>query len=59
MTNDERAVTIADAQYGNWRGDGWYYWDREYPEEGSCGPFDSLVELKGHAVEGGYTVEIV
>jgi len=31
----------------------WCYWDAEYPEEGSCGPFASRAEAVDHAVASG------
>ena len=30
-------------------GMGWYYWDSEYPDEGSCGAFDTKREAYDHA----------
>ena len=43
---------LADAGYD---GPGWYYWDEEYPEEGSVGAFDTREECEAHARdEGGY-----
>jgi hypothetical protein len=30
-------------------GPGWYYYDREYPDEGSCGAFSSRSEAEEHA----------
>jgi len=38
-------------------GDGWYYWDSEYPEEGSVGAFESLEAAVKHAAES-YTEEL-
>ncbi|MCZ6868085.1 MAG: hypothetical protein O7G84_01115 [Gammaproteobacteria bacterium] len=35
-------------------GAGWYYWDAEYPAEGSVGAFVTLDEACDHAVEAGY-----
>ncbi len=34
-------------------GDGWYYWEEEYPEEGSVGAFPTREEAIGHAEECG------
>lgn len=30
----------------------WCYWSTDYPDEGSCGPFDSEEEAVAHASEG-------
>ena len=35
-------------------GPGWYYWDREYSDEGSCGPFDTREAALEHARAAGY-----
>lgn len=35
-------------------GAGWYYWDAEYPSEGSTGAFATLEEACDHAVQAGY-----
>ena len=35
-------------------GVGWYYWDSEYPEEGSVGAFATREEALVHAMEAGY-----
>lgn len=32
---------------------GWYYYDEEYPEEGSVGPFNDQEELRKYAVDCG------
>lgn len=32
-------------------GPGWYYYDSEYPDEGSCGAFKSRQEAEDHAKE--------
>lgn len=34
-------------------GDGWYYWDAEYPDEGSVGAFGTRKEALEHATESG------
>lgn len=31
-------------------GPGWYYWDSEYPDEGSVGAFGTCDECLSHAV---------
>ena len=38
-------------------GEGYYYVDDEYPEEGSVGAFKTLDELRAHAIEAGYSPE--
>lgn len=40
-------------------GAGWYYWDPEYPEEGSVGPFPTREDAATHAVGEGYRAESV
>lgn len=35
---------------------GWYYWDKEYPEDGMIGPFDSKEEAIQSAKNKGYIV---
>jgi len=37
-------------------GPGWYYYDAEYPDEGSCGAFATREEAIAHAEEAGYVV---
>lgn len=37
----------------------WCYWDEEYPDEGSVGPFDTRDQAVRHAEENGYRVETV
>jgi hypothetical protein len=36
--------------------DDWCYWDAEYPDEGSCGPFSTRKEAVAAAEEAGYLV---
>lgn len=31
---------------GEGRGPGWYYYDDEYPDEGSCGPFETKAQAE-------------
>ncbi len=43
-STDERAIVAlhyANAEHAhNWHGgEGWYWWEEEYPEEGVCGPY--------------------
>lgn len=37
-------------------GPGWYYYDAEYPDEGSCGAFETREEAIAHAREAGYAI---
>lgn len=48
----------ADVFYANGGhdGPGWYYWDSEYPEEGSIGTFESFEEAARHAATAYYRV---
>lgn len=34
----------------------WCYWDAEYPDEGSCGPFATRDEAVAYAADAGYVV---
>ena len=38
---DDRALAVLIYCTDGHDGPGWYYWDDEYPEEGSCGAFDT------------------
>ena len=40
-------VKLGDAQWHD--GPGWYYWEEEYPDEGSCGSFPSREAAVEHA----------
>ena len=37
-------------------GAGWYYYEEEYPNEGSTGSFDTPEEAKAHAALSGVTI---
>lgn len=37
-------------------GPGWYYYDSEYPDEGSVGAFGTAKEAREHALAAGYVV---
>jgi hypothetical protein len=37
-------------------GEGWYYYDGEYPDEGVVGAFKTREEARRHALENGYVV---
>lgn len=46
----------AVVQHGDWRGNGWYYWSAEYPDEGSVGPFTTSLAALRHARAAGFEV---
>jgi hypothetical protein len=50
----EAVLTEGDAMA--FAGPGWYYYDREYPDEGSVGAFKTREEARKHAAEAGYVV---
>lgn len=57
-TYHEGTVTITDTEFDFYRGDdtwhdgpGWYYVLVDYPDEGSCGAFDTYEEAYSHAKE--------
>ncbi len=58
MTAGEVLYSVERGRYvyerGNFgdRGLGWYWHDAEYPDEGSCGPFDTLGEAMVSASGG-------
>lgn len=35
---------------------GWWYYDANYPDEGSVGPFDRRRDAESHARSGGYVI---
>jgi hypothetical protein len=37
---------------------GWYYWNDEYPDEGSAGPFAAFAEMKANADSSGEPYEL-
>lgn len=50
-------LSFAEPGGGDWHdGPGWYYWDDDYPDEGSIGAFATREEAEQHAVEAGYRV---
>lgn len=53
--DDEKPIAVIDRGY---MGDqnAWCYWDDEYPEEGSCGPFETYEAAMTHAMSVGYDV---
>ena len=40
------------------RGDDWFYFDENYPDDGLVGPFTTELETRKHAWEAGYTFEV-
>lgn len=54
--DEELPVAIVDAGYmGN--PNEWCWWDEEYPDEGSCGPYASRDDAVDSATDAGYRVE--
>lgn len=39
-------------------GPGWYYYDAEYQDEGSCGAFATREEALAHLTEAGYRLPL-
>lgn len=53
----DRATATVRLGDSLWHGGaGWYYVDDEYPEEGSCGPFNTRLEAVEHAEKSDYYV---
>jgi len=53
--SDEPATVVVKKGDENWHdGPGWYYWEEEYPEEGSCGAFPSRAAAVEHAEAQGH-----
>jgi len=48
---DRDGLTFSNGYMGNHNA--WCYWSTEYPDEGSCGPFDSEILAIRHASLGG------
>ena len=40
-------------------GAGWYYWEEDYPEEGSVGAFSTREEAVNHVRSSGEPIEVV
>ncbi len=38
-------------------GPGWYYYDEDYQDEGSCGAFGTREEAEAHAKAAGYRID--
>lgn len=52
---DEAEVEVSYSTSGH-DGPGWYYWDENYPDDGSCGAFESFEEAARHAATAYYRV---
>lgn len=51
--HDPRGFSVRYWKVGAHDGPGWYYWDTDYPDEGSVGAFNSKEDAVRHAVEEG------
>ena len=49
LEDDECCCVFAQGDNSSHDGPGWYYWDADYPEDGSCGAFVTLAEAIEHA----------
>jgi hypothetical protein len=49
--HDPRGFSFKRWEVGAHDGPGWYYWDTDYPDEGSVGAFESKEECVAHASE--------
>lgn len=45
---DDPAPAILTHSTSGHDGPGWYYWSEEYPDEGSCGAFETREEAIAH-----------
>ena len=52
----EKAVAVVEFVQQGHGGPGWYYWDEDYTDEGSVGPFGSCHEAEAHAREADYQI---
>jgi hypothetical protein len=53
FSNCEATAIISSGYMG--KPDSWCFWDEEYPEDGSIGPFESAQEAEEVARKCGYT----
>jgi len=53
---EDKAIAVLVFYDEAYDGPGWYYYDQEYPEDGSCGAFSSKEEAISHAESGDYEV---
>lgn len=51
VERDSRGFSITYWKIGAHDGPGWYYWDTDYPDEGSVGSFATKAEAVAHAAE--------
>ena len=56
MSDDKATAVVVQWGADAHDGPGWYYYDEEYPEEGSVGPFATREECVAHAETGDYAV---
>jgi hypothetical protein len=55
---EDQPVALVEFGDAGWHsGPGWYYWDDEYPDEGSVGVFQTREEAEAHAREAGYRID--
>jgi hypothetical protein len=63
MTDETTTVVLQQVPQhagAKWHdGPGWYYWEEEYPEEGSVGAFETRDEAMDHARESGVPTKFV
>lgn len=58
LANSDSAKAVVVYTTNGHDGSGWYYYDSEYPDEGSIGAFTSVESATEHAEEAGYVVEV-
>jgi hypothetical protein len=56
MSEDIATAIVKWFNSNAYDGRGWYYYDEEYPEEGSVGSFKTREEAENHALKTGYEV---
>lgn len=57
--DDDRAEALVVEGDDTWHGGpGWYYYDTEYPDEGSVGPFPCATDACAHATRSDYRVMV-
>ena len=49
MSDEATRVVVREGDDTWHDGPGWYYWEEEYPDEGSCGSFTTRTEAILHA----------
>jgi hypothetical protein len=53
---EDRAVAVVVHATEGHDGPGWYYYDADYPEEGSVGAFTTRQEAEEHARDAEYRI---